>query len=179
MIAKLKSKLSPDGTSTTRKLITNNGYLKFTEDNKKGRVVFNELKIEEEAKWDGLHGIITNDVDSKAVDLLQRYRGLWVIEESFRINKHSLEMRPIYHFKPERIKAHILICYIAFAMSRYVQQQVQMLDQRLSLERIREELSRVESSILEDKETKELYKLPTDYQHPVLKKYGSQDESSF
>jgi transposase len=161
LVAKLKNKLNPDGTSKTRKLVTNNGYLKFTEEDKEGQVVFNESKIEEEAKWDGLHGIITNDKEAKAADLLQRYRGLWVIEESFRINKHSLEMRPIYHFKPERIKAHILICYIAFAMSRYVQQKVQMLDQRISIERIREELSRVESSILEDKGTKELYKMPS------------------
>jgi transposase len=161
LITKLRSKLNPDGKSTTRKLITNNGYLKFTQEDKKSEIVFNESKIEDEAKWDGLHGIITNDTQAKAVDLLQRYRGLWVIEESFRINKHSLEMRPIYHFKSERIKAHILICYIAFAMTRFVQQKVQMLDQRISIEKIREELSRVEASILEDKETKELYKMPS------------------
>lgn len=46
-------------------------------------------------------------------ETLARYRRLWVIEESFRTIKHSLSVRPIYHFKPERIQAHIGICYLA------------------------------------------------------------------
>lgn len=100
-------------------------------------------------------------MESKAIDLLQRYRGLWVIEESFRINKHSLKMRPIYHFKPERIKAHILICYIAFSLSKYAQQKVQRLDEKMSVEKIRDALSQVEFSIVKDKETKQKYKIPS------------------
>jgi transposase len=160
LIEKVKRKLNDD-VGETRKFVTNNGYLKYTDEKKKGQVAFNEAKVEEEAKWDGLHGIITNDFQAKAVDLLQRYRGLWVIEESFRINKHSLKMRPIYHFKPERIKAHILICYIAFSLSRYAQQKVQMLDEKISVERIRDALSQVESSIVKDKETKQQYKIPS------------------
>jgi transposase len=161
LIQKVKRKLNDDDASQTRKFVTNNGYLKYTDEKKKGEVVFNKLKVEEEAKWDGLHGIITNDMESKAIDLLQRYRGLWVIEESFRINKHSLKMRPIYHFKPERIKAHILICYIAFSLSKYAQQKVQKLDKKMSIEKIRDALSQVESSIVKDKETKQKYKIPS------------------
>jgi len=161
LIKKVKSKLNGDDEAQTRKFVTNNGYLKYTDEKKKGQVTFNECKVKEEAKWDGLHGIITNDTEARAVDLLQRYRGLWVIEESFRINKHSLKMRPIYHFKPERIKAHILICYIAFSMSRYAQQKVEVFDQKLSIEKIREALSQIESSIMEDKDTKQHYKIPS------------------
>ena len=161
LIQKVKRKLNDDDASQTRKFVTNNGYLKYTNEKKKGEVVFNKLKVEEEAKWDGLHGIITNDMESKAIDLLQRYRGLWVIEESFRINKHSLKMRPIYHFKPERIKAHILICYIAFSLSKYAQQKVRRLDEKMSVEKIRDALSQVESSIVKDQETKQKYKIPS------------------
>jgi len=141
--------------------VSNRGYLKYTSEKEKGRLVLKKSRIEEDARWDGLHGIITNDTSAGAIELLQRYRGLWVIEESFRINKHSLAMRPIYHFKPQRIKAHILICYIAFALSRFVQQRVCVLDERLSVEKIREVLSRVEASVLEDKETGQLYKMPS------------------
>ncbi|MGH2639471.1 MAG: IS1634 family transposase, partial [Rhabdochlamydiaceae bacterium] len=93
--------------------------------------------------------------------LLSRYQGLWVIEESFRINKHTLEMRPIYHFKPRRVKAHILICYVAFALSRYVQALVKGFDETMSIGRIKEELSYAQTSLLRDEETGEEYGLPS------------------
>jgi hypothetical protein len=68
-------------------------------------------------------------------------------------------MRPIYHFKPERVRSHILICYLAFALTRYVQQKAQALNTRMSPEKIRDILSGIEASILKDKETGNLYKL--------------------
>jgi transposase len=159
LILKLKSKLNVDGTIDPKRLISNRGYLKYTKENKKGQIAFKDLQIEAEAKWDGLHGVITNDNETKGIELLARYRGLWIIEESFRINKHTLEMRPIYHYKPQRIRAHILLCYIAFALSRYVQKQVSIMDNRMSIEHIREALAGVEASILEDVETKQTYKI--------------------
>lgn len=159
LISKVKSKLNDDGESETQKFVTNKGFLKYTEETQLGKVKFDESKIKEDSKWDGLHGIITNDTEAKAVDLLNCYRRLWVIEESFRINKHSLEMRPVFHFKPERIKAHILICYLAFALTRYVQQKVSLSESRLSVEKIRDALSSVEASILKDQKTNQMYKL--------------------
>ena len=68
-------------------------------------------------------------------------------------------MRPIYHFKPERVRAHILICYLAFALTRYVQQKVQVLNEKMSIEKIRDALSTIEASILKDQETGKTYKL--------------------
>jgi transposase len=161
LVEKIKSKITDEKAMDTRKLITNKGYLKYTNEKEVGKVSFNQEALKEEERWDGLHGIITNDHTTKAISLLQRYRGLWVIEESFRINKHSLEMRPIYHFKPERIRAHILICYIAFALSRYVQHRIATIGSQMSVDRIRQALSTVQVSILEDTSTKTIYKLPS------------------
>ena len=159
LIQKLKTKI---GLKTkTKKLITNNGYLKYMDEEKKGTVVFNEVKIKEEELWDGLHGIITNDNEANATDLISQYKRLWVIEESFRINKHSLSMRPIYHYKPKRIEAHILICYLAFSLYRSLQMKLKINDNSMSLEKIREELYRVQVSILEEPKTGKLYKLPS------------------
>jgi len=161
LIEKIRKKLDESNKTGTRKLVTNSGYLKFLDEEKKGQAVLNEKKIEEEKRWDGLHGVITNDKESKALDLLTRYRRLWVIEESFRINKHTLSMRPIYHFTPDRIKAHILICYLAFAITRYAQQKINIFDDSISIEKIRSSLSEVEASILEDKTTGQFYKVPS------------------
>jgi transposase len=155
-LLKLKSKFK-NGKTNTRRLITNNGYLKFIDDEKKGEVVLNEEKIAIEANWDGLYGHITNNYELSPVEVASQYRRLWIIEESFRLNKHSLSMRPIYHFKPRRIKAHILICYIAFALSRYVEKQIKT----MSFEKIREELLHIEASIIEDPKTKDCYRIPS------------------
>jgi transposase len=161
LIEKIRKKLDNSNKTNIRKLVTNSGYLKFLDEEKKGQAVLNEKKIEEEQRWDGLHGVITNDKASKALDLLTRYRNLWVIEESFRINKHTLSMRPIYHFTPDRIKAHILICYLAFAITRYAQQKINIFDSSISIEKIRNSLAEVEVSILEDRTTGHFYKVPS------------------
>lgn len=146
LLSRLQKKVS--GETNPRTLVTNRGYLKFLDEKEKGKVVLNEQKIAEESRWDGLHGVITNDLSSSAEELLARYRQLWVIEESFRINKHTLAMRPIYHFKPERIQVHVLICYLAFAVSRYTQHQLKSYGIPMSIESMRHALSQVEASIV-------------------------------
>lgn len=157
LIRRLKGKLT--ASDNPQGLISNRGYLKYVDEKTRGKVILNEEKVAEESKWDGLHGIITNDKTTKALDLLHRYRNLWVIEESFRINKHTLAMRPIYHFSLKRISAHILICYLAFAVTRYIHQDINDPEDPISIEGIREALAMVETSILKDKEGR-LFSLP-------------------
>lgn len=160
LLARLSQK-APKAETSPKRLVTNRGYLKYFKEQSPGKMIFDEARIFEEARWDGLHGIITNDLTASAASLFERYRRLWVIEESFRINKHTLEMRPIFHFKPRRIRAHILLCYLAFAVARYTQRQVATFYAPLSIERIRDTLNEVESSILEDEITGERYKMPS------------------
>ena len=160
LLSRLSQSASVTGVST-RSLITNRGYRKYFHEAVQGKMVLDEQVIEEEARWDGLHGVIANDTISSPSELLERYRRLWVIEESFRINKNTLEMRPIFHYKPRRIRAHILLCYVAFAVARYTQRQIGVFHEHLSIERIRESLNKVEASILEDRVTGERYRLPS------------------
>ena len=124
-----------------QKLITNSGYLRYVEQaDSGGAFVLDEDKIANDAAWDGLHAIVTNDKTTPARELLARYRRLWVIEESFRTLKHGLAVRPIYHFKPERIAAHIGLCYLAFALTRHAQQRIKLAQHAMSIERIRSAL---------------------------------------
>lgn len=149
LILRLREKLKV--SNDPQKLISNRGYLKYVDEKEKGRIALNEDKITEDRVWDGLHGVITNDKTSKALDILHRYRNLWIIEASFRLNKHTLAMRPIYHFSSKRISAHILICYLAFTVTRYVHQDVNIFEDPISIDSLREGLASVETSILEDK----------------------------
>ncbi len=155
-----------------QKLITNSGYLRYVEQaDSGGAFVLADDKIANDAAWDGLHAIVTNDRTSGAKELLARYRRLWVIEESFRTLKHGLAVRPIYHFKPERIAAHIGLCYLAFALTRHAQQRIKLAQQAMSVERIRAVLHGVQASIVQHKTTKAKYRLPSVFGHDAARIY--------
>lgn len=149
-----------DGQLKLKDLIPNDGtkkYLHITG----GEARVNEAKISEDAQWDGLHGVITNCTSKPLGEILSRYRQLWQIEESFRVNKHNLKMRPIYHWSPNRIRAHISICFIAYSMIRYVERKMRESRFELSIETIREELRQVQSSIVVNRKSQQRYVIPS------------------
>lgn len=154
---------------STKKLISNSGVKKYTK-TKDTITEIDECKIEEDALWDGLHGVITNNRKITPLEAILKYSRLWVIEESFRINKHNLKMRPIYHYTPKRIKSHIAICYMSFAILRNIEYKVS-LTQKISPKRIVELLLGVQTSILQHKVTKDLYKLPGLFKKEARKIY--------
>jgi len=70
----------------------------------------------------GIKGYYSNLRDDFSNEyIIQRYHELWHVEQAFRISKHDLEMRPIYHFKESSIRVHILMCFIALAVSKYIE----------------------------------------------------------
>jgi transposase len=84
-------------------------------------VALDEVKIEQEAKFDGYYAIVTSEHAMPDAEIVEHYRGLWEIEETFRITKSLLEARPVYVSREERIKAHFLTCYIALVIMRLLQ----------------------------------------------------------
>lgn len=159
LIERLLKKVK-DGKVKIKDVIPNYGSKKYLELKDKEAVV-NEAKILQDAKWDGLHGVITNDSEMKVTEVLSRYRGLWQIEESFRINKHDLKMRPIYHWTEDRIRAHILICFLAFALAKQAVYRLGLTQQPMSFEQLREELLHVQSSLDKDITTGKHYVIPS------------------
>lgn len=149
------------GKGKNVKKLANRGYQKYLKIEGDGRLLIDDQKIAEAEKWDGLHGVISNDADASAKDLLLTYRRLWRIEESFRIQKTNLAIRPVYHFKPERIEAHILLCYLAFCMVRHAEHRIKLQKEEISIEEIRSTLWRVQASLLKDHETGNYYKVPS------------------
>lgn len=154
-----------------KQLVPNYGYQKFLKMEGDGKLLMDEEKILEEEKWDGFHGLITNAVDMEVSEIQGHYRRLWVIEESFRIQKHNLRVRPIYHFKAERIEAHILLCYMAFAMIRCLEFYMEKQQERITIEEMQQDLWRVQASILKDEETGHQYRVPSQTPQKAKKIY--------
>ena len=141
-------------------LIPNYGSKKFIVV-ENGDATVNEAKISQDAQWDGLHGVISNSKDKTPSELLDRYRDLWQIEEAFRVSKHDLKMRPIYHFTEDRIRAHICISFIAFALVKQSVYRIALQQNRMSFEQIRNELLHAQSSIVVDVSTQKKYLIPS------------------
>lgn len=158
-ITKLCKKLSK--SKDPKSLLNNYGYKKYIEIKGDAKISLNEEKIQSETNWDGLLGVITNIKDFKPEDILRQYHSLWQIEECFRINKHDLKIRPIFHWTPARVRAHIAICYIAFVCIRYLEYRVKMQYKKVSPEVIRKELSHVQISVLKDRKTGKRYCVPS------------------
>jgi transposase len=57
--------------------------------------------------------------DNKTI--IERYHELYKIEQAFRISKNDLQTRPIFHFKEQPIKLHILICFMALVISKHIE----------------------------------------------------------
>jgi transposase len=151
-------------------LITNQGVKQFVTRDKNASISLDENKIAAAAEWDGLHGIFTNIQEDSPQLLLARYARLWIIEESFRLNKYNLEMRPIFHWVPPRIHAHIAICYMSFSILRHLQYRVN-LTQKISVNEILDELLNVQASIHIHKKTKDKYRLPGYFTNKARKIY--------
>ncbi len=95
--------------------INNRGYNKFLKLQGELTVSLDEAKIEEDQKWDGLKGYLTN-TQLEAQEVTKNYSHLWQIEKAFRISKTDLRVRPIYHYRQRRIEAHMCIAFAAYAI---------------------------------------------------------------
>ncbi len=141
-------------------LLSNYGYKKYLKEATPSKFVLDEAKILEDAKWDGLLGVISNAKDLDPLALIRQYQQLWTIEDAFRIHKHQLAIRPVYHFKKERIKAHIAICFAAFTLMMHLRHRIKLQQAEMSINEVREELLCVQSSIYYHKKTKIRYRMP-------------------
>ena len=77
-------------------------------------------KIHEEEKYDGFYAVATN-LDNSAKDILAVAQNRYKIEDCFRIMKTNFDARPVFLRKPERIRAHFLICYTALLIYRLME----------------------------------------------------------
>jgi Transposase DDE domain len=160
-IQRIKKRLGTDnsGVGAAKKLISNRGYIKYIKVDGKDVASLNEDKVASAAQWDGMHAIITSCKDRTPMEVLSRYRNLWVIEESFRINKTDLKVRPVYHRKQSRIESHLAICFIVYTIMRVAQAKLKRAGVNMSVACIKEAITDVQASLLCDSQTGVMYKM--------------------
>lgn len=96
---------------------------KFTQSNGENKLEINQKLIDKTKKLLGLKGYYT-DLDEKQASnatIIERYHELYKIEQNFRIARSDLQTRPIFHFKEEPIKLHLLICFLALVVSKHIE----------------------------------------------------------
>ena len=103
-------------------------------------------KIEEESKYDGYYSIVTSEKDLSDSEIRNIYKGLWEIEESFKIIKSEFKARPVYVKTEEHVNAHFLICYVALVIMRTIEH---MLEEKFTTKRVRKALCNYSCSYLD------------------------------
>jgi len=156
---------------------------------------FDQKKLNEEESLDGYYVICTNVIGlapgekpmnckskflkdnyfklNKAVtdiDIIEMYRGLWEIEETFKITKSFLNFRPVFHNKNERIEAHFLSCFVSLVITRLIEQSV---ESKWSTLQIIESLQKASGSEFEDN----IYLF--DYYDDILEEFDRKLGTSF
>jgi transposase len=113
-ITKLKEKLK--NSSSIKQLISNPHHRKFLKINdEKTKAELDLKKIKEDEIHDGVF-VLTTNTRLSCLQVVERYKDLWQIEAGFRQLKSELKLGPIYHHKDRRIRAHVMICFMAFCL---------------------------------------------------------------
>lgn len=118
----------------TKSSINNRGYNKYLKMEGEINVTIDKEKFEFDKKWDGLKGYVTN-TDLTAKEVMENYGHLWQIEQAFRISKHDLKIRPIYHRLQRRIEAHITINFVSYKIYKELERQLKIKASNLSPEK--------------------------------------------
>jgi len=88
-----------------------------------GRLSINTAKVAAEARLDGKYLLATSDPDLSAEDVALGYKNLLEAERAFRTMKSTLDLRPVYHRLDERIRAHVLLCWLALLLIRVAERR--------------------------------------------------------
>ncbi|MCR4402974.1 MAG: IS1634 family transposase [Firmicutes bacterium] len=106
------------------------------------KVELNESRIREDARYDGKWVLTTNTALSPA-ELALSYKGLWKVEDAFRTIKNPLEARPIYHWKDERVRAHLSLCVLAYLLEGVIDVALEKANLGITAQTALEELSQI------------------------------------
>lgn len=129
-IQRLENKIKSSKTITKKdlKLSYYAKYIDLDDNNSKITFNINNQKIIEDEKLDGIKGFVTNDFTLTANEIIEHYNNQYEVERAFRISKTDLKIRPIYHRLETRIKAHILISFVSYAIYKEFERKLKIND---------------------------------------------------
>jgi hypothetical protein len=139
---------------------------RYVKELKGGRLLIDTAKVKADEALDGKYVIFTSDPTLSPEDVVRGYKQLAEVEAGFRTLKTTLELRPIYHRLEDRIRAHVLLCWLALLLVRVAETTAGE-----TWGAMREELDEVTLTRLAMKDGRsEIVSLLTDAQRNILKK---------
>lgn len=147
-------------------LLSHRSMGRYLKQLKSGAIKIDRVKVKAEEALDGKYLLSTSDDSLSAEDVALGYKQLMEVERAFRTLKTTLELRPIYHRKDERIKAHVIICFLALVLVRIAERQT-----GLTWDKIRPVMERLHLGEFESKDGRILQRTElTSEQANILKK---------
>lgn len=119
----------------------------------------NETLIEKNKMLLGMKGYYTNlsiNIFSDK-DIIERYHDLWHVEQAFRIAKSDLASRPVFHYKADAVRSHILICFTALMFAKFLE-----IEMKMSLKQIMDNIWSVTHAKLFNNKTGEYFLLKSE-----------------
>ena len=91
---------------------------RYVKELKSGKLRIDKAKVKQDEKLDGKYLLSTSDLHLSAEDIALGYKQLLEVERAFRTLKSTLCLRPVYHSRDDRIRSHVLICWLALLLVR-------------------------------------------------------------
>ena len=100
------------------KLLLHRSIGRYVKELKSGKLRIDKAKVKQDEKLDGKYLLSTSDLHLSAEDIALGYKQLLEVERAFRTLKSTLCLRPVYHSRDDRIRSHVLICWLALLLVR-------------------------------------------------------------
>jgi len=105
-------------TKAQCQLLLHRSMGRYVKELKSGKLKIDKAKVRQDEKLDGKYLLSTSDQHLSAEDIALGYKQLLEVERAFRTLKSTLCLRPVYHSKDERIRSHVLLCWLALLLIR-------------------------------------------------------------
>jgi hypothetical protein len=108
-------------TKRVCELFTHKSKGRYLKKDRRGRPMIDRARVKAEERLDGKYLVITSDDTLTAEDVALSYKQLGEVERAWRSMKSELDLRPMYHRKADRIKAHVLLCWLGLLLIRVIE----------------------------------------------------------
>lgn len=139
--------------------------INISQDKKERKFELNQKLIIKVRLLLGIKGYFTSHkTNNNDIEIVNKYKQLWNVERSFKISKSDLKARPIFHNKEQAIRTHILICFMALAIAKYIEIRTQK-----SIKSVIKELKKITDARIYDKINKREIIMRTEINDEVKK----------
>ena len=117
-----------------KRLLGHKTWGRYLKELKNGQITWDKAKIKDDAKLDGKHLVSSRNEELSVKELALGYKQLMDVERGFRTMKTTLDLRPVYHRRGDRIRSHIVLCWLALLLIRVAETEINETWDRIRVE---------------------------------------------